>query len=284
MFKLYYRLTKPGIIYGNALPAIAGFFLASKGTLDFKLFGFTILGLSLVIASSCVLNNIYDAEMDAKMERTKNRGVASGLISKKSALLYALVLAILGFLSLSFFTNIYSLGAALLGFVTYVFLYTPLKSKTVYATLIGSVAGAVPPVVGYAAVYNGLDLTSYLLFFALVFWQMPHFYAIGIYRLKDYAAAGVPILPVKDGIRMAKFHILAYVVAFIFTALSFTYFKITGLTYLIIVAVVALLWLKKCFDGYKDLDNTLWARKCFKFSLIVLLVFCVFVSFETKLP
>ena len=105
MFKEYYKLAKPGIIYGNALPAIAGFFLAEKGRFDLGLFGAMLVGLSLVIGSACVFNNIYDAGIDAKMQRTKNRAIAAHTISKMAASIYGTILLILGILCLSLFTN-----------------------------------------------------------------------------------------------------------------------------------------------------------------------------------
>ena len=168
MIRAYYYLTKPGIIYGNALPAIAGFLLASKGIFDIRLFFSMLIGLSLIIGSSCAFNNIADAEIDAKMERTKKRAMVTGAISKTSAIIFASILGIAGTTVLLLFTNHYALFTALLGMFFYLALYTPLKRKTVYGTIIGAVAGATPPVVGYVAVTNNFDTAALLLFFILI--------------------------------------------------------------------------------------------------------------------
>jgi protoheme IX farnesyltransferase len=280
MIKSYYKITKPGIIYGNGLSAIAGFFLASPWPVNLRLFIAMLIGLSLVIASACVFNNIYDREMDSKMERTKNRSLASGKIKPQNAVIFATVLLILGVLSLSLFTNLYSLFAALSGFFVYVFLYTPLKNKTVYATLIGAVGGAAPPVVGYAAVANSIDLGAVIIFFILVFWQMPHFYAIGIRRMGDYKNAGTPILPIKEGIRKTKIHILLYMVLFMLVSVLLTFYKFTGYIYLGVIVLLSLNWLRLGFKGFKAVDDKLWAKKVFLFSLVILLVWCAIIPID----
>lgn len=280
MFKEYYYLTKPGIIYGNLLAAMAGFFLVSSWPVDVKLFFMMLIGLSLIIGSACVFNNVYDRELDAKMERTKNRAIARGKIKPISAIIFAIILLGLGVLSLYLFVNLYSLYSALLGFVVYVFLYTPLKNKTVYATLIGAVAGAVPPVVGYAAVTNSIDIGAIIIFFILVFWQMPHFYAIGIRRIGDYKNAGHPILPIKEGIRKTKIHMLLYMVLFMLASVLLTFYKFTGYIYLVVIVLLSLNWLRLGFKGFKAVDDMLWAKKVFLFSLIILLVWCAIIPID----
>ncbi len=193
MLRTYYNLTKPGIIYGNALVAAAAFIFGSHAGIDWQLFLLTIAGLSLVIGGSCVFNNYYDRDIDARMERTKKRAFASGKVSPLHALIFGTVLLVSGIILLSY-TNLLALGAALLGFIVYVFFYTPLKHRTGYAVYVGAIAGATPPVVGYAAATNTLDMYA-LAFFAFLFlWQLPHFFAIARYRFKEYQAAGVPLL------------------------------------------------------------------------------------------
>lgn len=280
MIKEYYYLTKPGIIYGNAITAFAGFFLASKGDIDFKLLLAMLVGLSFIIASGCVFNNIADVGIDANMDRTKNRAMVKGSISKLSAIIFGTILLALGVVYLSLFTNFYSLSAALIGFAVYVLLYTPLKRRTVFATLIGAVAGATPPVVGYTAVTNHFDLGALILFLILVCWQMPHFYAIAIYRLNDYAAAGIPVLPIKQGIRITKIHMLVYIIAFILAATSLTYFRYTGYVYLGVAMLLGLAWLWVVVKGFKAADDTLWAKKMFRFSLVVITLLCVIIPID----
>jgi protoheme IX farnesyltransferase len=204
MIKEYYELAKPGIVYGNAWPAIAGFFFASTGAIAWGVFFAMLMGLSFVIGSACALNNIHDRAIDARMERTKHRGVASGRIPRANALIFAIVLGLLGAALLGFYTTPLALYAALAGFGIYVFLYTPLKPKTPLALFVGAVAGATPPVVGYAAAANVYDWYALALFAALFVWQIPHFLSIAMYRYAEYAAAGVPLYIKKEPSEPAK--------------------------------------------------------------------------------
>ena len=194
MIRPYYELTKPGIIYGNALAAAAGFFFASASIpVDWALFAAMFVGLSSVIASACVFNNIADRYFDARMERTKSRALVSGRVSPGSALVFGLALGVLGAAVLWFYTTPLAFGTALLGFAVYVFWYTPLKPKSAAALFVGAIAGATPPLVGYTAVTGTLDLYALMLFAVLYVWQIPHFLAIAVYRYEEYAAAGVPL-------------------------------------------------------------------------------------------
>lgn len=190
----YYRLVKPGIVYGNALVAAAGFAYASAGHVNWLLFVCTLLGLSMVIASACVFNNYFDRDIDAKMARTTNRPLAAGHISSRPALAFGAFLGLTGAALLFFFTTLPAFAVALFGWLVYVLAYTPLKHVTPQALWVGAIAGATPPVVGYAAVTNSLDLTALWLFLFLCLWQVPHFLGIAAYRFDEYSAAGIPLL------------------------------------------------------------------------------------------
>lgn len=192
-FSVYYRLTKPGIIYGNALMYAAGFFLASQDGVYWPLFLAGLSGLALVIAGACVFNNIADRELDAKMERTKNRAMVVGAIPLSQATVFGYALSIVGFFELYLLTTYAAFLAALFAFGVYVFVYTPMKPKNRYALFVGAVAGAMPPVVGYAAVTGSYDGWALLLFVLLFLWQIPHFLAIAFKRYGEYSAAGVPL-------------------------------------------------------------------------------------------
>lgn len=194
MFKNYYELSKPGIIYGNILTTAAGFFVATTGAPAWALLGWTVLGLSLIIASGAVFNNYFDRTIDARMERTKTRAFVVEAVSPLFAYIYAVVAVLLGALLLYIYANTLSLEVALFGWVVYVCLYTPLKHHSSLAVFVGALAGATPPVVGYTAVLGMLDMTAVWLFVALFLWQIPHFYAISLYRYDEYAKAGVPLL------------------------------------------------------------------------------------------
>ena len=270
MLKDFYYLTKPGIIQGNLVTATAGFFLASQGTIDWWLYLAMVVGLSLVIASGCVFNNYVDRGIDAKMTRTKARALVQGRISNQTALIYGSVLLVLGLGTLGLGTNGLTALIALSGWFFYVVVYSVWKRRSVYSTIVGSVAGAVPPVVGYTAVSGQLDTTSAILLAILVLWQMPHFYAIGIYRRKEYAAAGIPILPVKQSVQSAKISILLYILGFTTAASLLTVYDYATNFYLAVALVLGLWWLSVGIKGFMAKDDVGWAKRMFRISLVVI--------------
>lgn len=271
MLKDYYLLAKPGMIYGNAVTVSAGFALASKGVIDWGLLIATLAGVSLVISSGCVFNNYIDRDMDAKMERTKNRALVRGVISGRAALIYGTCLGVAGFLVLGLYTNLLAMGIALIGFFFYVFMYSLWwKRRSTFGPIIGSISGAVPPVVGHCAVTNSFDAGAIIFFAIMVLWQIPHFYAISIYRLNDYISAAIPVLPIKKGIHSTNVHMVFYVIAFIVAAVMPTVFGYTGYAYAAVVATLGLGWLGLCIKGFWSVDPKRWARKMFVFSLVVI--------------
>ena len=284
MFKAYYFLTKPGIVYSNVLTAIAGFFLASKGSISLPLFFALVFGLGFVIACACVFNNYFDREIDSKMERTQKRALVRKIIHTRNALIFGFILGIVGFGLLLLFTNILTAGIAFVGFIFYVFFYTFGKRKTVHGTLIGTISGAVPPAVGYCTVTNNFDLAALLLFLILVFWQMPHFYAIAIFRKEDYTAASIPVLPIKKGITRTKEEMVVYVIAFLFSVCALTVFHFTGYVYLIVMFTLTIMWLVLAFMGHATKDDKVWARKMFFYSLIIITVFSLLLIFSSLMP
>lgn len=277
-------LTKPGIILGNLITTAGGFALASQRSFDPFLFLQTLLGLGLIIASACICNNYLDRHADAKMARTQNRPFVQGTISVRSALFLALLLGLLGTVVLSVYTHLLTALIAVAGFVFYVGMYTLLKHRSTSGTLIGSIAGAVPPVVGYCAVSQRLDLGAALLFAILFLWQMPHFYAIAVYRLKEYAAASIPVLPVKKGIFVTKIYIVAYIVAFTAVAPLLTVFGFTGSFYLVGMLILSFLWLGLALQGFRAESDARWARQLFQFSLVVILTFSALLLISRYAP
>lgn len=284
MIKEYYHLTKPGIIYGNLITAAGGFLLASKGHIQFGLFLATLAGTSLVIASACVFNNYIDRGIDQKMERTKQRAMVKGAISGPAALTYGTILFILGAVILVRYTNFLTLGIGLVAFIVYVAVYGVGKRRSVHGTIIGSVAGAAPVVAGYTTVTNRFDLGALILFAILVLWQMPHFYSIAMYRLDEYKAAEIPVLPLKTSMRTTKIQIVAYIVAFIVAVAALTAFGYAGYTYLVVMVLLGLAWLRLGFQGFNATDDAAWARKMFRFSLIVILSLSVVLAVGSVLP
>jgi heme o synthase len=284
MLKTYYRLTKPGIIYGNTLTAAAGFLLGSDGDIDFIGLLAALAGTALVIASACVINNYIDRDIDAKMARTKKRALVSGKVTGPQALVYAVMLGIAGFTILATQANPLTLCIGAIGFIDYVVLYTWSKRYTVFATLIGGIAGATSITAGYTAATNSLDIGALLLFTILVLWQMPHFYAIALFRLSDYKAAGVPVLPVVKGTRHTKIQILLYIVAFTAAIIALTISNITGYTFVAVMCLLTGVWFRRGLQGFAVQDDKDWGRKMFLFSLIIILALSVMLSLDTWLP
>ena len=278
--KTYLALTKPGIIAGNSITAVGGFILASKGSVNPWLLLATLTGLSLVIASACVFNNCIDRQADGKMARTKDRPLVKGLVTPKQAMLFGATLGLIGILFLTFYTNLLTAFIALIGFFVYVLLYSFSKYHSTHSTLIGSIAGAVPPVVGYTAVNNQLDLAALILFAMIVLWQMPHFYAIAINRSGDYAAADIPTLPLKKGMQTTKIHMLLYTAAFTLVSCLLSVFGYLGYAYLTAAISIGTAWVLLSIKGFKATDDKAWARKMFLFSLIAVTALCFVIPFS----
>lgn len=278
--KHYLLLTKPGIIMGNSLTAIGGFALAAKG-FSLPLFAAMLEGLILIIGAACVFNNIIDRETDTKMDRTKNRPLARRLISIQNAAFMGVLLALLGTVILILGTSLLTTVLALLGLFFYVFVYSFLKYQTSYGTLIGSIAGAIPPVVGYTAASSTFDLGALILFVIIAMWQMPHFYAIAIYRQDDYAKASIPVFPQIKGMKKAKIHMVGYLLAFIGANAFLTLSGYTNSLFAVIMSLVGLLWLALSLQGFKAKNDQTWARKMFIFSLIVVMTLSIALPFTT---
>lgn len=281
MMKQYLQVTKPGIIFGNLISVVGGFLLASKGDIDYPLFIATLLGVSLVVASGCVFNNYIDRDIDSVMERTKNRPLVRGLIDPKISLVYASVLGIAGMVLLLVAANVVAMLIAVVGFVVYVGVYSLyMKRKSVYGTLVGSLSGAAPPVIGYCSVTGQFDTGALILLLIFSLWQMPHSYAIAIFRFKDYQAANIPVLPVIKGISVAKNHIILYIIAFMFATLMLAISGYAGYKYLIVAAAVSVWWLGMALSGYKTTNDRLWARKLFVFSIVAITSLSVMMSVD----
>jgi protoheme IX farnesyltransferase len=244
MIKNYFSVTKPGIVFGNLASAAGGFFLACKGQVDVPVLLLTIIGISFVVASGCVFNNCIDRKIDRKMRRTCNRVLARRLMSPKVAVFYASLLGIAGTMLLLAITNMLSVAIVLVGFAIYVCIYSMYaKRSSVYGMLTGSLAGAAPPLAGYCAVTGRFDLGAVILLSIFSLWQMPHCYSIAVFRFDDYAAAAIPVLPVKKGTATTRKHIVGYILAFVAATLMLTFGGYTGYSTLAVASGLGLSWL-----------------------------------------
>ena len=207
----YLKLTKPSIIYLLVLTSATAMFLADgfSGNLMKVVFG--LLGIGLIASSSAVINQILDVEVDSKMVRTKNRPIVKGEISVTNAKIFAAALLIFGSFMLLFFINVLTLLLTLFTWAFYSFLYTKiLKFAGTQNIVIGGIAGAMPPLLGWTAITNSIDALPLLMVLIIFIWTPPHFWALSINRKEDYVAAKIPMMPVVKGTEYTKIQIALY--------------------------------------------------------------------------
>lgn len=263
----YLKLIKPRIIFGNLISLTSGFLLASKNiNIDYFYFFNILLGVSLIIASSCVFNNLIDQDIDKIMLRTKNRITAQNF-SLLIVIIYAFLLLITGCLILFLFVNLTSLILTLIGFIIYVLIYSYyMKRKSINSILIGSLSGSLPPVIGYYAAKNNFDIYIIILFLTFIFWQIPHSYAITIRYFQDYKKAKIPTFPIIKGLKKSRLYIINYIILYIIFAFFLQIYKV-GYLYLFISTITNVFWLLIAVKNYKNLDYKNWSKKVFLFSI-----------------
>jgi protoheme IX farnesyltransferase len=281
----YLQLVKPGITFSNTISGIAGFFLAASfNAFSLPAFIGAIGGIAFIIASACVMNNVLDRDIDKRMKRTAKRDVASGVISITKALIFGAVLGLIGFGLIILLTNTVTFFLGVIAYVWYIAVYGIAKRTTALSTLIGGVAGALPPVAGYTALTGSIDAGAVVLFLVLFIWQMPHFYAIAMFRRDDYASAKLPVWSVKYGMKSTKLQILIFTFLFAITSVMLTVFGYTGIVYAVGVLVLSIYWLYKGVSLYKKIEDVKWARTMFGVSLLVLLATCLLIAVGGYLP
>jgi len=281
----YLQLIKPGITLSNTISGVAGFFLAASFVaFSWVTFIGAIGGIAFIIASACVMNNILDRDIDKRMKRTAKRDVASGIISIPKALVFGIVLGLIGFGLLVFLTNALTVLLGVVAYVWYVAIYGIAKRTTAYSTLIGGVAGALPPVAGYTALTGTIDAGAIILFLILFFWQMPHFYAIAMFRQSDYASAKLPVWSVKYGMKSSKVQILVFTIIFAIVFALPTFYGYTGIIYLVGSVLLSAYWLYKGISLYNKVDDVKWARQMFGVSLLVMLSMSLLIAVGGYLP
>ena len=283
--KSYLQLIKPGITLSNTITGIAGFFLAASIVpFSFTVLVGVVIGIAAIIASACVFNNVLDRNIDKHMKRTKKRDIASGVISVPKALIFASVLGLIGFSAILVLTNFLTFILGVVAFVWYIVVYGYAKRTTAFSTLVGGVSGALPPAAGYTALTGRIDEAAIILFVILFFWQMPHFYAIAMFRRDDYKQAKLPIWSVKYGMQSAKKQIFIFTVIYAIAAGLLYVFDYTHITYLVISSALSAYWLYQGIVNYKKLDDEKWARKMFGVSLLIMLSMSLLIAVGGFLP
>jgi heme o synthase len=252
----YVALTKPDVSFLVVLTTLAGYALGTVGPLDWLKMAQTVIGTTLVAAGTCALNQYFERESDARMRRTASRPLPSGVLAPAEALWFGAGLAAVGVLQLLLTTNLLAAALAVLTSVTYLGIYTPLKTRTTAATLIGAFPGALPPVIGWAAARGTLGAGAYVLFAILFLWQVPHFHSISWVYREDYARAGIRMLPLVDRDGRATFgQIVFCAVALIPVSLLASVTGLAGVPYYFSALVVGLLLVKVCLWAAAERTN-----------------------------
>jgi protoheme IX farnesyltransferase len=255
------ELTKPRITALNLIAAAAGFGLARGGSGTAMLL--MLLGTSLVVGAANSLNCYLERDLDKLMARTRGRPLPAGRLSPQLALAFGLALAAVGVPILTFGVNPLSGLIATSALVGYVLVYTPLKQVSSAALLVGAVPGAAPPLIGWAAATGHIELPGLLLFVLLFLWQVPHFLAITLYRLDDYARAGMRVLPLERGEPAARRELVVYAAATVATSLMPVVFGFSRWIYLGSALILGALVLAKAFQGLRQGAGAKWARAFF---------------------
>lgn len=272
----FLALVKIGIIKSNLITVFTGLWLA----LHFSGISFlknldivvlVLLGSALIIGGAGTLNNYIDRDIDHLMERTQARPTVTGKASATSVLLLGLLLVAVGTILLAF-TTWTAAAIGLFGVFAYVILYTFSKRKLVSNTIIGSISGAVPPLIGWAAVDANLNIIAWTLFLIMFIWQPPHFYALAMRRVEEYRKAGIPMLPVVKGFKRTKISMNFWIL--LLMPIPF-FLKPLGLPLVVIAIVLNIGWLVLGLLGFKIKNDDKWAKLMFIYSLNYLTILFV---------
>jgi protoheme IX farnesyltransferase len=281
-WKDFLSLIKIGIVNSNLITTFTGIWLAlyfsGKGFLEnIDIVVFTLLGTAAIIAGSCAINNFYDRDIDHVMERTRLRPTVTGRISSFQVLLLGT-----GFISIgTILLLMVSVSAAvigLLGVFSYIVLYTMwTKRQYTINTVVGSIAGAVPPLIGWAAV-DDLNIIAWILFLIMFIWQPPHFLALAMKRSEEYRKAGIPMLPVVHGFEVTKRQIIVWVACLL--PLPFYLFSL-GIGFIVLATVLNIIWLILSLIGLKMKNDLKWSKWMFIYSINYLtILFVAMVAFS----
>jgi protoheme IX farnesyltransferase len=233
VWRRYLELTKPRVVALVTFTAIVGTLLASPGAPPLDALVWGNLGIALAAACAATLNHVLDRRIDAQMARTRARPLPSGQLTEREALVFAAVLGVAAMAMLAFLVNLLTAVLTFLSLIGYAVVYTLwLKRATSQNIVIGGAAGAAPPVLGWAAVTNGIDPNALLLFVIIFVWTPPHFWALAIARRDEYARAGIPMLPVTHGLAYTRLQVLLYTVLLTVVTLMPFLTRMSGLAYL----------------------------------------------------
>lgn len=281
----YYELTKPRVVALLVLTALVGMCLSTPSTVPWQILIPAMLGIGLLSSAAAAINHIVDERIDAIMARTHNRPLPNGKVSQTNAIVFAAMLALIGFVMLYALVNPLTAWLTLSGLVGYGFVYTMyLKRATPQNITIGGLAGAIPPLLGWTAMTNEIHSHALLLVLLIFTWTPPHFWALAIHRRDDYAKVNIPMLPVTHGITFTKTQILLYTVLLFVVGLIPYLVGMSNWLYLIGAIVLNLIFFAYAWKLKFNADENT-AMDTFKFSIIhLMLLFIVLLADHYLLP
>ncbi|MBD2526363.1 heme o synthase [Nostoc sp. FACHB-133] len=273
----YYQLTKPRIIPLLLITTAGSMWIAAKGEVDPLLLLVTLTGGTLAAASAQTINCIYDRDIDYDMERTRHRPMPSGKVQPRDALIFAIALATISFTLLAVFANLLAALLAFSGIVFYILVYTHwLKRHTPQNIVVGGAAGAIPALVGWAAVTGTLSWSAWLIFAIVFLWTPPHFWALALMIKDDYAKVGIPMLPVIEGTTATVKQIWYYTLVTVFaTVLLFYPLGASGILYAAIALSLGGLFIHKSWRLLQNPEDRAVAKELFLFSISYMMLLCL---------
>ena len=273
----YYQLTKPRIIPLLLITTAGSMWIAASGEVNPVLLLVTLAGGTLAAASAQTINCIYDRDIDYDMERTRHRPIPSGRVQPRDALIFAIVLAIASFALLSIFANLLSAFLAMSGIVFYLLIYTHwLKRNSTQNIVIGGAAGAIPALVGWAAVTGTLSPTAWLIFGIVFVWTPPHFWSLALMIKDDYAAVNVPMLPVVAGEEATVKQIWWYTLITVASSLLIVYpLHSVGIIYATIALCLGAIFIRKAWQLLQNPQERSLAKGMFLYSISYMMLLCL---------
>ena len=276
LFRSYYLLCKPNVVYMMLICALVGMLLAEDSVSSISTIMVALLGIALCSGSAAAINQVIDRNADAAMTRTDQRPLPQGELSAFHASSFAFVIGVLGAFILYLYINTLTMVLTLASLIGYAFIYTVyLKRATPQNIVIGGLAGAAPPLLGWASISNTIDPYALLLVLIIFVWTPPHFWALAIYRKDEYAKESIPMLPVTHGVAFTKLQIVLYtIILFIVSVLPYIVLM-SGFVYLISAVVLSTIFMYYSIKLYFSNDDAV-AMKTFNFSIYY--IFLIFVA------
>ncbi len=276
LLKSYYELCKPNVVYMMLICAFVGMLLAEESVSSFWYLFVSLSGIAFCAASAAAINQVIDRNTDASMTRTDQRPLPQGELSATHASIFALVIGILGALILYLYVNTLTMILTLASLIGYAFIYTVyLKRATPQNIVIGGLAGAAPPLLGWASVSNTIEPYALLLVLIIFVWTPPHFWALAIYRKDEYAKESIPMLPVTHGVIFTKLQIVLYTIILFIVSLLPYVVLMSGEIYLFSALALSTVFLYYSINLYYSNDDE-DAMKTFQFSIYY--IFLIFLA------